>query len=83
LRRVFFSRRRLAAGRLGIATVLRRLQRDIGGQALGEYAIIMALVAGLSRVEAFVRSYGDDPRAVWGAAGAFALVVVWLLRPKR
>ena len=50
---------------------------------MGEYALIMALVAGLNRVEAVVRPYADDPRAVWGAAGAGVLVVALLLRPKR
>ena len=43
----------------------------------------MALTAGLGRVEAIVRPYADDPRALWGGAAALALVIVLLVRPKR
>ena len=62
---------------------LARLRRESGGQAMGEYAFLMALATGLRRVEAMLRPYAEDPRMLWVGAGAVTVLLVVLLRPKR
>ncbi len=53
-----------------------RPTRDDAGQALTEYAILMALVAGLNWLERLTETLAEAPPSAWLVGGAVVVVVV-------
>jgi hypothetical protein len=60
--------------------VLRRLACASDGQALSEYGIILAMLAGLRWLEDVGRGIADDPRLLWGLGILLVLAVGSSLR---
>ena len=55
--------------------ILRRLATDRRGQALSEYGIVLALMAGLHSIEQAVERLADDPQLLWKAGIVLAIAV--------
>jgi len=55
--------------------ILHRLAIDGRGQALSEYGIVLALMAGLHSVEQAVERLADDPQLLWKAGIVLAIAI--------
>ena len=65
------------------SSLARRVFACDGGQALGEYGLVLALAAGLRWLEGVGRTIVDDPLRGVGAAVAIVAVIMFASRPAR
>ena len=68
-----------ALGRV-VRSILTRLVRADDGQALSEYGVLLALVAGARMIERFAWRLMDDPRAPWVGGVLVVLLIASLMR---